>query len=212
MPVMVRKQSRVDGVNYQVCGLCGSLNRMGQIYKPIYMVYEEGCGPVPFGTLTNEKGESQDGDDLNKLQLCFQCYFDQWMEVQPEYPFPDTVPDGRVQASLGSHADPNIIAQLQKLEALADPSAGGTEPERNAAQNAIRILSMKYNIPVEDYSKKMVPGKGLVVVSGDDYEKWAHALEVARASGGAETVQHVYHRLYESSDQAVDVAVGGLYG
>jgi hypothetical protein len=208
MPVMTRKQARgADGASYQVCGLCGSLNRMGQIYVPVYMVHENGCGPITAQEV-NPNQQVFLGDDLNKLQICYGCYFDQWMEVQSDHPFPDTVKDGRVQVSLGSNAPDTVIDQLMKLEALANDTST-TQGERAAAQNRIKEISLKYHVPVEDYSKKMVPGKGLVVVSNDDYEKWEHALQVARASGGAEDVFACYQRLYHSGD--AEVSMGETY-
>ena len=71
MPVMVREQARgADGLNYQVCGLCGSLNRMGQIYGPIYMVYKEGCGPV-----TAEGVAPKPGARMRLVKTGWMCHY-----------------------------------------------------------------------------------------------------------------------------------------
>lgn len=155
MALMTLKYTAVDDVNYAVCGLCGSLSHMGQVYGPVFWVWPD------------EYDAEDRQNNSHKLQLCYGCYFDQWMEMQPKLEFPQHLRDGRVQ-----------------VDSTKAPLPDDTE---------------------------MVQGKGLTVVSNDEYVKWEHALKVAKVSNGAETVMDAYKRLYESGRDSVEVSMGSTF-
>lgn len=104
MPYMMRlKYTSIAGTNYSVCNICESVNLIGMVYGPIYTVYDDRC-----------EDDNREENYEHKQALCYGCYFDQWMEVQPLTPFPDSIRDGRVKLELGNVIEDNATMEPGK--------------------------------------------------------------------------------------------------